>query len=378
MRNSKWYVWAIAIAMPIAAALLALFWQKPESTNNPLGSTAFSQPANDVSNERANVTDLRQVNVVPKNMPVVTGFIGDLLTRGFRQSDGTVEPFVVGDSIKLEAEALNAVEYCWKLNGEVIKEKGQDWSTVPDRTIDLTKPGKYDFVLQVRGASPDQLSQPKPTGLTILPLKILKLSKWIIHDDDEHFLTGDTMYLQTDMVIPLAYDPDFYQFRYFVNDTPIKNADDGEEWTSSDTLDYVFRTPGTYSFKVEARRSTEKQAEEMMELPETVVAADAVLLSFDSFPGNDKGAAVGSQVDFNSFPYSRGGKSECRFGVKKINVANYAWLADPSGAIWGEANRTWVPTEAGTYLVRCEIREVGKEAADDFREMYFTVTDDNF
>jgi hypothetical protein len=37
-----------------------------------------------------------------------------------------------------------------------------------------------------------------------------------------------------------------------------------------------------------------------------------------------------------------------------------------------------VPTEPGTYLVRVEIREIGKEAADDFRELYFTVTDGNF
>ena len=85
---------------------------------------------------------------------------------------------------------------------------------------------------------------------------------------------------------------------------------------------------------------------------------------------------LSDQDSANSHPFR--GKSECRFGVKKINVANYVWLADPSGAIWGEANRTWVPTEAGTYLVRSEIREVGKETADDFREMYFTVTDDTF
>jgi hypothetical protein len=376
MNHPRWLVWLAAVAMVFGALALALFRQPPKG--NVLGGTgSFTRSTSGQSNGQDSPLDGSSA-IVPKNAPVVLGFIGDLHNQGNPQDDGIIEPFVVGETLKLEVEALNAIEYRWLADGQVLKEKEQEWSPRPDRFFEVFKPGPVTFTVQVRGAESSLVSLPKTTTLTFPPLKIMKLAKSIIHDDDEHFLTGDTIFLEAQMASALGADPDYYRFRYFVNDSPIKHPDDDEEWSSNDVLPYVFATPGNYSFKVEARRTTEKQPEDTFELAETVVVADAVLASFDSRPDNEKGASIGTPVEFSSFPNSRAGKSECRFGIKKINVANYVWLTEENGAVWGDCSRTWVPTEPGTYLVRCEIRETGKEVADDFREMYFTVTDGNF
>lgn len=363
----------VAIVIVALAAIFAMLKPAPVTQTSP-----FSDPDVLASPELPVATGIR-----PKNAPVVIDFVGDLKNKGNLENDGTIEPFVVAESLKLEAEAHNAVEYRWKVNGEVLKEKDQEWTAQPFRYYDVTKPGKHVFSLQVRGGEKNNLvSLEKTATLDILPLKIMRVEKNIVHDDDERFVVGDDITLEVSMAQAMGADPDFYQFRYFVNDELIKHPDDDpdtvDEWTHSTTLVYTFPAPGSYTFRVEARRSSEKEPEGKLELPETVIAADAVLLSFDSSPDNEKGVALGAPVWLNSFPVSRYGKSECRFGFKKINVADYTWINDESGAVWGDSSRTWVPTEAGTYLVRCEVRELGKDSADDFREMYFTITDGNF
>lgn len=95
-------------------------------------------------------------------------------------------------------------------------------------------------------------------------------------------------------------------------------------------------------------------------------------MSFDAYP--DKCAALGTTVGLDAFPQSVFGKSECRFGVKKVEAADFAWIAEQDGAIWGEADRDWLPTEPGNYILRVEIREPGKEQAEDSREILYTVT----
>lgn len=371
--KSKW-VWIVSAAMVAAGALFAVL-QKPATRVSP-----FEDPAQPAT---AGVEG-QEIKIAPKNAPVVTGFVGDLLLKGNPEDEGKViQPFVVGETLKLQAEAHNAVEYRWAVNGKPLTtEKEQEWGPQPERFYDVVKPGKYVFSVQVRGADKSLVSLEKTVELDILPLKIVRVEKNIVHDDDERFLTGDEINLDVSMAQSMGADPDFYQFRYYVNDELIKTPDDDPdtqgEWTHNSSLTFAFPTPGNYTFKVEARRSTEKEVEGRMELPETVIVADAVLLSLDSFPDNEKGAAVGTQVSLSSFPVSRYGKSECRFGVKRINAADYAWISESAGTLWGESSRTWVPTEPGTYLVRCDVREIGKEAPDDFREMYFTITDGNF
>lgn len=363
MRN--WLVWSAGLAIVLAAALFALLKDGPVKDNPFRNGIAIGD----------------SIGIKPKNDPIVSGFLGDLLMRGNKQDDGTLEPFVVGESLKLEVEAHNAVEYRWEVNGVVLKEKDQEWTLRAERDYEVWKPGRYNFVVQVRGADKG-VSLPKSTELDILPLKIMTFEKNILHPDDERFLTGTEIVLDVSMAQSMGADPDFYEFRYFVNDELIKNPDnepdENTEWTHNSQLMYTFPTPGSYTFKVEARRTGEKMPEDRQELSETIICGDAVLLSFDSVPDNEKGANLGSQVWLSSFPVSREGKSECRFGVKKINVADYSWLPEDTGALWGDSGRTWVPTEAGTYLVRCEVRELGKETVDDFREMYFTIVDGNF
>lgn len=382
MKQSKIHTAIGAALLVLIAVAAGWLWYLSQGTGDAsLGaSKSFNSPENPAHPVRLDQNNINNngASIIPKNAPVVTGFIGDLLNQGNKQEDGTVEPFVVGESLRLEAEALNAVEYKWTVNGEVLKEKGQEWSVHPERFYDVEQPGRLTFTVQVRGADKDLLSQVKAAALTILPLKIIRLAKAIIHDDDEHFVTGETLSLEVEMAQNMKADLDFYQFRYFVNDAPIKHPDDGEEWTTNDTLTYTFTSPGSYIFKVEARRADHKEAEDHVELPETVVAADAVLLSFDSNPSNEKGAPVGSQIYLSGFPTSRYGKSECRIGAKRINLADFNWLTEDNGSQWGDPYRTWVPVEPGTYVVRCEIREIGKEVADDFREMVFTVVDGNF
>ena len=377
MKNSKSFVLA---ALLILVALSCGVWfvrHRTVSGSGGLGGHMGDPPVTDDAGN--NSFDHAQLPaIVPNNVPVVTAFVGDLQVKGNPQVDGTLEPFVVGESLKLQVEALNAVEYRWTLNGEVLKEKDQEWSTHGERFYDVTKTGPHIFTVQVRGANQALVSLEKRAELNILPLKIIRLTKAIVHDDDEHFITGETINLEVEMASNMKADLDFYQYRYFVNDVPIKHPDEDAEWSTNDSLTYTFSTPGAYSFRVEARRATEQKAEDSVELPETVVAADAVLLSFDSNPGNEKGVPVGAQVYFSAFPTSRYGKSECRIGVKAINALDFNWIAEETGATWGDPYRTWLPLEPGTYLVRCEIREIGKDVADDSREMVFTVVDGNF
>jgi hypothetical protein len=173
------------------------------------------------------------------------------------------------------------------------------------------------------------------------------------------------------MAEPIAADLDFYKFRYSVNDVPQKHPEDEQEWTSETDFTYKFPTPGQYSFKVEVRRATEKAAEKVAVLAEIITVADAVLLSFDAYP--EKVAALGATVNLDVFPESLFGMSECRFGVKKMGAADFEWVLEEDGASWGAAERDWLPKEPGNYIVRAEVREAGKEEADDFREMLYTV-----
>ena len=378
MKNSKIFFVAAIVVVALLAAGAWLVTRKHGAQKDDLGASASFSDGPDTASGNSAEASSKVPAIIPKNLPVVTSFIGDLLVKGNPQNDGTLDPFVAGESLKLEAEALNAVEYRWTLNGEVLKEKDQEWTTHGERFYDVVKPGPHIFTVQVRSADKTLVSQEKSTALNILPLKILHLSKAIIHEDDEHFITGDTINLEVEMAASMKSDLDFYKYRYFVNDMPIKHPDDDEEWTSNDSLSYNIATPGNYTFKVEARRADQPKAEDSAELPETIVAADAVLLSFDSNPVSEKGAAVGAQVSFSAFPTSRFGKSECRIGVKPLNAVDFSWLKEEDGSLWGDANRTWLPLEPGTYLVRCEIREIGKESADDSREMVYKVVDGNF
>lgn len=381
MKNSKLFVTVLFLIL--AGVAFGVWFVRNRSAGGGAvlaGSDKFKDPPPGENTQNgANPGTHAQVAIIPNNMPVVTGFIGDLKIKGNPQNDGTVEPYVVGERLKLEVDAVNAIEYRWMLNGLVLKdEKDQEWSKHGERFFDVVKPGMHEFAVQVRGANVALVSQEKKTALNILPLKIMRLTKAIVHEDDEHYVTGDVVNLEVEMAQAMNTDPDYYRYRYSVNDVPIKHPDDGEEWTDNDTLAYTFATPGSYTFKVEARRTTEKKPEDAVELAETVIAADAVLLSFDSSPGNEKGVPVGAPVHFSAFPTSRYGKSECRIGVKLIKAADFNWLKEDTGAFWGDPYRTWLPVEPGTYLVRCEIREIGKELADDSREMVYTVVDGNF
>ncbi|MGD0089316.1 MAG: hypothetical protein ABSE73_05290 [Planctomycetota bacterium] len=309
-------------------------------------------------------------DVVSKNYPVVIGFLGHLADRGTKRNDGSVVPFVIGDILTLDAEALNATEYRWTVNGAVLKEKDQEWSVRKDREYEVVAAGELRFGVEVRGADASVVSQPKETTLKTEPLYIESFEKNIVQDGDR-CLTGDEFTVELALASPVMADLDFYQCRYFVNDVPQKD-DEGHEWTSETEFTYKFPAPGHYSFKVEVRRATEKAAEKTAVLAETITVADAVFLSFDAYP--DKCAALGATVHLDAFPQSLFGKSECRFGIKKVEAADFAWVAEEDGAIWGEADRDWLPAEPGNYILRAEIREPGKEQADDSKEILYTVT----
>jgi hypothetical protein len=362
IQNPKWNLLAWCLGVLLIAGAVVVDFTAKAPKKEALGTRNF-----DDGPQRAAVPS---PDLVTKNYPIVIGFVGDLAERGTKRNDGSIVPFVIGEILTLDAEALNATEYRWTVNGEVLKEKDQEWSARKDREYEVVTAGELRFSVQVRGADASVVSQPKETTLKTEPLYIESFEKSIVHDEDR-CLTGDEFTVEVGLAMPIKADLDFYLCRYFVNDVPQKN-DEGQEWTSETDFTYKFPAPGQYSFKVEVRRATEKAAEKTAVLAETITVADAVLLSFDAYP--DKCAALGTTVGLDAFPQSVFGKSECRFGVKKVEAADFAWIAEQDGAIWGAADRDWLPTEPGNYILRVEIREPGKEQAEDSREILYTVT----
>jgi len=359
-----WIVSALLIAGAIVAAL------RTETPAGNLGTSRFETGA------QAGRPGEAWPDIVPKNNPVVVRFVGDLADGGTKRNDGSVVDFVIGDLLTLDAEALNAVEYRWTVNGEVLKEKDQEWSVRKDREYEVKTKAELRFAVQVRGADPGAVSQPKETVLTTKALVIESFEKHITQQDEDRCLTGEDVTVEVSMAEPMTADPDFYLFRYSVNDVPMKHPDDGKEWTTEHDFTYTFPAPGQYAFKVEVRRATEKLAEETRVLAETVTVADAVLLTFDATP--EKYAALGTTVQLDVFPESVFGKSECRFGWKKVEAAEFEWIPDDDGTFWGAAERSWLPREPGNYLLRAEVREPGKQQADDSRELIYTVTVGDF
>ncbi len=371
MTGRNTWAWALG-ALIIGVAVLVAALQKP-SGQNALG-TETNRFAQDPGATRQNIPPVQA-----QNLPVVKCFLKDLAEGGTRQNDGTILPFVAGEILTLDAEALNATEYHWTVNGEAIKDKDQEWSRRKDREYEVKEPGEYKFVVQVRGSDPVLLSQPKEKVLSVPALQIVSFEKSIVEDGDR-CLTGGSFLVEVEMNEPITADESYYKYRYWVNDQVVKHPDDEDEadgeWCDETDLLYTFPAPGHYAFKVEVRRTTAKEAEGSAMLAETIAVADAVLLSFDIYP--EKYAPLGSTVELDAFPESIYGKAECRFGVKKIDAADFEWIAEADGSIWGAAERSWLPTEDGRYLIRSEIRESGKQVAEDFRELQYTITNGDF
>src|SRR5436190_23993678 len=135
MKNTRWVVWLAAVAMIFGAIALALLRQP--KNGNALGGTGSFTGSYSSAPGQSGIGSDPGYAIVPKNAPVVTGFLGDLLNQGNPQGDGILEPFVVGETLKLEAMALNAVEYRWMADGQVLKEKELEWSPRPDRFFDV-------------------------------------------------------------------------------------------------------------------------------------------------------------------------------------------------------------------------------------------------
>ena len=373
MANGSNHLWVWGLGALIVVGGVVLGITKSDAPSN-IQSSKFEDKSDADKINGANA-DSALPSIVAKSAPVVTGFRGDLANGGSKENDGTVIPFVIGEYLTLDADATNATEYRWTVNGILIKDKDLEWSTRKEREYEISAASDLRFTVQVRGADKNLPSLPKEVIIKPVPLYIKSFDALLTEEPDRS-LTGEDYSVEVDMQDPVGADPDFYRFRYLVNDVPVKHPDDGLEWTTERDFTYTFPAPGRYSFKVEARRSTEKEPEDSKVLAETIVAADAVALSFDTTP--EKYAPVGTTVDMNMFPISIFGKSECRFGVKKIVEADFKWLEDETGTIWGESERSWLPNEPGNYLVRAEVREAGKEQADDFREVFYTVTEGDF
>ncbi|MCY3018752.1 MAG: hypothetical protein NTW87_06955 [Planctomycetota bacterium] len=360
------WAWGLSVAIVAGAIIMALRAER--------GGPAGLRARNFAADPQAAPAG-RKPDVVPQNVPVVTGFVGDLAVGGNKRNDGTKIPFVIGDILTLEAEALNAIEYRWTVNGEALNEKGQEWSVRKDREYEVATAGELRVSVQVRGSDPALVSQPKQVTIRTEPLFVESFEKNIVEEDDR-CLTGEDYTVEVTLAEPMTAGPDFYLLRYSVNDVPVQHPDDGKEWTTERDFTYTFPAPGQYSFKVEVRRATEKHTERTQVLAETIVVADAVLLTFDVFPS--KYAPLGTTVQFDVFPASIFGKSECRFGVKNVNAADFEWIPDEDGSVWGAAERSWLPREPGNYILRAEIREPGKARADDYREILYTVTTGDF
>jgi len=358
---------AVVLGLGVIAVAVVLAFMKPIS-NDSLNATRFGDGSKGI--------DPGNAVVVQKNAPIVLRFIGDLAIGGHKENDGTTYPYVIADEIKLEAEVVNGVEYRWTANGQPILDSDKkEWSSKLERTFLFEKSGTHVFALQVRGAKPDLLSQPKEANLEIDTLRIVSFEPSLVEDDDR-VLIGEEFTVEVEMVDPLTADLDFYEYRYSVNDVPIKHPETDSEWSTENSLSYLFEKPGRYSMKVDVRRAGQKDVEASMALADTLVVGNALLLSFDSAPA--KYVQLGKPVKLDAFPESVSGKDECRFGFKKVVDTEFEWIKEDNGAEWGYGERKWTPREAGNYLLRVEIRETGKAQVDDYRELLFTVVEGDF
>ncbi|MFH0939516.1 MAG: hypothetical protein V1899_09590 [Planctomycetota bacterium] len=363
---SNWWVWSVAALIVVIGALFGVLRNPQKKPDR------FAEPATS------------ELVIVPKNDPVVTGFKGHLAEGGYQQKDGAVIPFVAGETLKLEAEVLNATESRWMVNSQVIKDDDdKEWSTALLRLYDVKNPGEYKFTVQVRGADTALQSLPKEKTLKIVPLFIESFEPELTEPDDEdRRLTGTEYGMEVTLIEPIAANVEFYKLRYLVNGHPTRHPDvedadvEEGEWCHETDFRYTFPAPGTYSFRVEVRRATSKDVEGFKELESPIIVADAILSSFDIHPY--KHATLGTTVDLSVFNESLSGKSDVRLGVKKITTTDFEWLKDEDGAIWGSSLRHWLPKEPGNYLIRAEVRESGQEQINDFKELRYTIVESDF
>jgi hypothetical protein len=369
MNGNNWWAWLLGLALIAAGVVLGLTAPR----QNPAENARFADPEKPSTEQKV---------VVALNRPVVTAFVGDLLDGGKKRRRGPLVPFVIGEQITLEAEAQNATEYRWTVDGVALPDdKGQEWSAKNKREYVIPRAGVVKFGAQVRDK--EQVSQIKETSLTTAALAVEGFEPYIAETWDERVLTGYDYTVEVDIEDPQFTEvDDYYRFRYLVNDRPVMNPDDATEdedhdgeWCREKRLTYTFPGPGHYSFKVEVRRYNSKVVEDTRELLEPIIVADALLLEFGADPENS--ALVGTPVTLSAWPYSNTGVSQCRFGVKKLGTAEFKWLEE-DGLDWNSDKRIWLPSEPGIYELRAEVRELGKGEAQDFRQIQYVVKDDDF